>query len=210
MKTCEAYSAIINAIHERYGYLSVAGNVVSDIIGSRVEAFEVPYYNEDVILVCFLDKSNKNSLTVAIRADGGVEYFIEKWYDKCHSEMQEVTKDKFIHAITERDNTPKKIKAVKYMLDNAGEIQHYANILFDDENNYIIKESDGWTLWYYYEGYGMMDMAIPEKIAKFFIKGRTLRSGLASPMARRLAWRALGYQKGTRVSRSKAAFAFRG
>lgn len=90
------YSAIISAIHRRNDYLTIASKIVSDIIGLKVRAFEVPCYNDEAVLVCFLDKNNRNSLTVAIRADGGVEYFSDKWYDECYSEMQEIIKEQFI------------------------------------------------------------------------------------------------------------------
>lgn len=94
------YSAIINAIHTHNDYLTIASDVVSDIIGLKVRAFEVPCFNDEAVLVCFLDKNDRNSLTVAIRADGGVEYFTDKWYDEPYTEMQEIIKEQFIWRVT--------------------------------------------------------------------------------------------------------------
>lgn len=90
----------------------------------------------------------------------------------------------------------KNMEAKKKMLRNAGEIQYYANILFDNEYNYIAKSCGVWVIRHYQEGYGLIDSEIPEKIAKFFIKGRVLRSALATAMARYYGHRAVQRAEG--------------
>lgn len=85
------------------------------------------------------------------------------------------------------------------MLKNAGTIQHYSNIIYGDDyiNDpedypFFWRDEEGsWWLAYHEENGRWADIDCPFWVVKFFIKGRTLRGGLASPMARRLAWNAI-------------------
>lgn len=87
-------------------------------------------------------------------------------------------------------------RKIKYMLDNAGDIQYYRNILnsslcagFKIED--VLYMYDGFNFWLIgYETDSRGDIIderywlIERKIALFLLKGRKLRSGLATPMAR--------------------------
>lgn len=82
----------------------------------------------------------------------------------------------------------------KKMLENAGTIQYLFNIITDCETEewwFTFTENESHFHFYTAETYPC-DWVYPKWVGKFFVKGRVLRSGLATPMARRSAWRALG------------------
>ena len=83
----------------------------------------------------------------------------------------------------------------KQMLDNAGTIQYISNIIqsceeLNGEWMFTFEGNESHFRFYTSETEGC-DWTYPKWVGKFFIKGRELRSGLATPMARRSAWRAL-------------------
>lgn len=82
------------------------------------------------------------------------------------------------------------------MLKNAGVIQYFMNIIAnrqDDENvwleRYGVECEYELTVGEYYES--SQKWQLEPWIFRFLIKQRNLHSGLATPMARRLAWKAL-------------------
>lgn len=80
------------------------------------------------------------------------------------------------------------------MLANASEIQHYMNILEASEYCEVIHTMDkGYQIYFLLpeSNIGASWIDVPEKVGKFLAKGRKLRSGLASPMARYYGYRAL-------------------
>ena len=94
----------------------------------------------------------------------------------------------------------KKEKTRKYlnMLRNAGIIQWHANILFDEEFvhdesdlHYFWTDGEKWWLAYHDENGHWTDCECSFWVVKFFIKGRKLRGGLATPMARYYGWKAI-------------------
>lgn len=86
------------------------------------------------------------------------------------------------------------------MLENAGLVQHLCNCIEnceEDECEWEIEIKDR-TYFTYQEftclsrdDWTWQTIVFPKWLGKFFIKGRELKSGLATPMARRSAWRAL-------------------
>lgn len=80
------------------------------------------------------------------------------------------------------------------MLENAGLIQYLYNIITDSETEeccFTFTENESHFHFYTSETCSC-DWVYPKWVGKFFTKGRVLRSGLATPMARRCAWRAVG------------------
>lgn len=86
------------------------------------------------------------------------------------------------------------------MLENAGEIQHCMNLLAQDGvldvyytyDRRTDEEKMHYCIWYVDDFDGeSYRYFIEKKVWMFFMKGRCLRSDLASPMARYYAWQAL-------------------
>ena len=80
------------------------------------------------------------------------------------------------------------------MLENAGLIQYLYNIITDVETEewcFTFTENESHFHFYTAETCSC-DWVYPKWVGKFFVKGRVLRSGLATPMGRRYAWRAVG------------------
>lgn len=81
------------------------------------------------------------------------------------------------------------------MLENAGIIQFYLNIIDSSEWFSLKKCGEEYILYYQYtlddgeiyRGYQILD----KWIYLFFLKRRSLRSGLATPMARFYGWKAI-------------------
>lgn len=86
-------------------------------------------------------------------------------------------------------------KILERMLQNAGDIQYYTNMLEDEDMLFEVYRLDGKThyvfLCFTKENGFVGEMEIPKKIGRFILKGRKLRSGLATPMARFYGYRAL-------------------
>ena len=105
----------------------------------------------------------------------------------------------------------KDLKSMRYALENAGTLQYYFNMIqcVEEEDGfwelYVQKETIGgrrnkkyagtYRIYaqFCHEQFGLTqyDEEIPKWVYKFLIKGRKLRSGLGSPMARYYGWRAL-------------------
>lgn len=91
------------------------------------------------------------------------------------------------------------MKKYEKMLKNAGVIQYYLNIIDGDEWAekdifpffWYDNDNDTWWLAYHEESGDWTACGCPFWVVKFFVKGRKLRSSLASPMARYYGWRAL-------------------
>lgn len=89
----------------------------------------------------------------------------------------------------------------KKMLENAGRIQHIKNILqtcveWDGEYELVSDKRIYGTFGFFYripeENNGEWQLLeLDDWEFKFLIKNREFKSGLATPMARRSAWRAL-------------------
>ena len=91
------------------------------------------------------------------------------------------------------------------ILNNAGEIQYYLNILNSNEHNDIIyvnahyessRRNGKIFIPSHYEMYVWNEscpyyMDVPKKVALFLIKGRKLSSGISNPMARYYAWKSV-------------------
>ena len=91
------------------------------------------------------------------------------------------------------------------ILNNAGEIQYYLNILNSNEHNDILyvdahyenSRRNGVTfIPSHYEIYVWDDsypyyIDVPEKVATFIIKGRKLSSGISNQMARYYGWKSV-------------------
>ena len=81
------------------------------------------------------------------------------------------------------------------MLENTGMIQFFKNIINSSEWYSLEKCGDEYVLYYEstlddgenYQGYQTLD----KWIYLFFLKGRSLRGGLATPMARFYGWKAV-------------------
>ena len=81
------------------------------------------------------------------------------------------------------------------MLENAGMIQFLKNIIDSSERYSLEKCGEEYYLFYEatldcgssYQGYQILD----KWIYLFFLKGRSLRSGLATPMVRFYGWKAI-------------------
>lgn len=83
----------------------------------------------------------------------------------------------------------------KKMLENASTIQYYKNVL-DSCNDSYISCIDGM----YYIVCSNYNYILPKQTALFLLKGRKLKGGLATPMQRYYAYRALGVSTEPRVS----------
>lgn len=82
----------------------------------------------------------------------------------------------------------------KKILSNASEIAYFMNIFNELEE--VVFAYDKRHKKHVMSGFNIEDgsffaITIPVKVAKFLIKGRDLRSGLATPMARHYAYKAL-------------------
>ncbi len=88
-----------------------------------------------------------------------------------------------------RIKKPKKRLSIKEMiLHNAGEIQHYTNILetcFEEGQVYVFDR-----IIFAYDS-NDNEWIFPYKISSFILKERELKSGIKTPMARYLAWKRL-------------------
>ena len=80
----------------------------------------------------------------------------------------------------------------KQILKNASEITYYQDVFNDLEDvSFIQGRHDKWLITGYdMDGY-LFAITIPYKVVKFLIKGRQLKCGLATPMARYYAYKAL-------------------
>ncbi len=93
----------------------------------------------------------------------------------------------------------------KQILTNAGEIQHWLDIFNSSKYNEILfveshcenDRRNGQTfipphyeMYVWNEGQAYY-MYMPEKVARFIVKGRNLKSGVSSPMARYYGWKSL-------------------
>ena len=91
------------------------------------------------------------------------------------------------------------------ILNNAGEIQYYLNILNSNEHNNIIyvnahyessRRNGKIFIPSHYEMYVWNEscpyyMDVPKKVARFIIKGRKLSSGISKTMARYYGWKSI-------------------
>lgn len=87
-------------------------------------------------------------------------------------------------------------KKYKYMLENAGRIQYLENLItsydgsWDFQLDYYPEENEYYLLYANDDGRWTLHQ-LEEWEFKFLLKGRKLRSGLSTPMARYYGWKAI-------------------
>ena len=87
------------------------------------------------------------------------------------------------------------MKKFQKMLENASTIQYYKTILDNDSDIIITVNSHGYVIVCH-----DYDISVPTNTALFLLKDRKLKGGLATPMQRYYAYRALGLSKEPRIS----------